>query len=271
MSKTKILYISQEINPFLPETELSKNARQIPQHIQSKGKEVRVFMPRYANINERRHQLHEVIRLSGMNIIIDENDHPLLIKVASIPQARLQVYFIDNEDYFKEKAILHTREGEMLPDNDEKAMFFARGVLETVKKLGWKPDVIHCQGWISSLVPLYIKKMYHEDAHFQGAKMVYSAYEYENDVLSQRLFDKLLMDGFTAEDVAEVKEATVQNIQKVGVKFSNAFLNFSEDTKLSEYCDEQNVLNADFSEEEDVIKAYSELYDSLVDNSVTVD
>ena len=160
MKKKKILFISQEITPYLEENELALIGRKLPQGIQEKGKEIRTFMPKFGCINERRNQLHEVIRLSGMNLIIDDNDHPLIIKVGSIQAARMQVYFIDSEDYFQRKAVFHDKEkGKFFADNDERAIFFARGVLETVKKLGWVPDIIHCHGWMTGLVPYIYKNI----------------------------------------------------------------------------------------------------------------
>ena len=158
MAKKKILFISQEIMPYLPESEMAHIGRYLPQGIQEKGKEIRTFMPRYGCINERRNQLHEVIRLSGMNLIINDTDHPLIIKVASIQSARMQVYFIDNEDYFQRKHVITDEKGSFFPDNDERAIFFTRGVFETVKKLRWAPDLIYCQGWFTALVPLYLIK-----------------------------------------------------------------------------------------------------------------
>src|SRR5512138_1560307 len=160
MESRKVLFISQEITPYLGETKLSKIGRYLPQGIQERGKEIRTFMPRYGCINERRNQLHEVIRLSGMNLIIDDTDHPLIIKVASIQSARMQIYFIDNDDYFQRKGTVADDDGSEYADNDERCIFFARGVLETVKKLRWTPDIIHCHGWITALAPLYIKKVY---------------------------------------------------------------------------------------------------------------
>lgn len=158
MAKKRVLFISQEIVPYLPESEMANIGRFLPQGIQDKGKEIRTFMPRYGCINERRNQLHEVIRLSGMNLIINDTDHPLIIKVASIQAARMQVYFIDNEDYFQRKHTISDEEGNFFPDNDERSIFFARGVFETVRKLRWAPDLIYCQGWFTALVPLYLKK-----------------------------------------------------------------------------------------------------------------
>lgn len=180
ISMTKrVLFINQEIAPYVPNTEMSLQGRDIPHKMQESGYEIRTFMPKWGIINERRGQLHEVIRLSGMNIIIDDTDHPLLIKVASIPQTRLQVYFIDNDDYFMKRQMAFGTNGEEYQDNAERAIFFARGVLETVKKLRWIPDVIHCQGWMSYVVPVYIKSAYKDDPAFENAKVVTSVFKDE--------------------------------------------------------------------------------------------
>ena len=166
----KILYVCQEITPYLPETEASGLCRALTQAMQERGNEIRTFMPRYGCINERRHQLHEVIRLSGMNLIIDDNDHQLIIKVASIPAARVQIYFIDNDDYFSRKAVLTDSEGAEFPDNDERAIFFARGVLETVKKLRWTPTIVHCHGWFSGVIPGELDKGFAAKIAGEGVK-----------------------------------------------------------------------------------------------------
>ena len=176
MAKKKILFINQEIAPYVPDTNMSLQGRDIPQAIQEKNHEIRIFMPKWGNINERRGQLHEVQRLSGMNLIIDDTDHPLIIKVASIPTAKIQVYFIDNDDYFSKRQMEHNEDGEDYTDNGERAIFFARGVLETVKKLRWVPDVIHCQGWMSAVVPLYIKTAYHDEPSFANTKVITSLF-----------------------------------------------------------------------------------------------
>ena len=176
MAKKKILFINQEIAPYVADSALSLMGRNLPQAIQEKGSEIRIFMPKWGNINERRGQLHEVQRLSGMNLIIDETDHPLIIKVASIPSIKIQVYFIDNDDYFNKRLMERDENGEEYDDNGERAIFFARGVLETVKKLRWVPDVIHCQGWMSSVVPLYIKKAYYDEPSFANTKVVTSLF-----------------------------------------------------------------------------------------------
>ena len=176
MEDVKILYIAQEIMPYVPESEMSAICRKLPQAVQEKQKDVRLFMPKFGSINERRNQLHEVIRLSGQNIAIDDTDHPLIIKVASVPAARMQVYFIDNEDLFTRKGITADADGNEFEDNDERAIFFARGVLETVRKLRWTPDIIHCHGWFSSFIPFYVKKACNEDPFFKNAKIVTSLY-----------------------------------------------------------------------------------------------
>lgn len=176
MTKKKILFINQEIAPYVPDNNLSLMGRSLPQAMQEKGYEIRTFMPKWGTINERRGQLHEVIRLSGMNLIINDTDHPLIIKVASIQQARVQVYFIDNDDYFSKRQMAVDEKGEDYADNGERAIFFARGVLETVKKLRWVPDIIHCQGWMSAVVPLYVKTAYHEEPSFANTKVITSLF-----------------------------------------------------------------------------------------------
>ena len=172
----KILFINQEISPYVPDTPMSLLGKNLPLNIQEAGCEIRTFMPKWGNINERRGQLHEVQRLSGMNLIIDDTDHPIIIKVASIPATRISVYFIDNDDYFMKRQMSVDENGEEYTDNGERAIFFARGVLETVKKMRWSPDIIHCQGWMSAVVPFYIKKAYHEEPSFANSKVITSLY-----------------------------------------------------------------------------------------------
>ena len=202
MEAKKVLFISQEMTPYLPDSEIATICRNLPQGIQEKGREIRAFMPKYGNINERRNQLHEVIRLSGMNLIIDDTDHPLIIKVASIQPARMQVYFIDNDDYFQRKNVLVDDEGKDFDDNDERSIFFVRGVMETVKKLRWVPDIIHCHGWFTALAPLYIKKAYAEDPSFRDAKIVYSIYENKFDEPFSETFPaKLLWENIQEKDL----------------------------------------------------------------------
>ena len=176
MARKKILFINQEIAPYVPDTDLSVMGRELPRAIQEHNHEIRTFMPKWGNINERRGQLHEVQRLSGMNMIINDTDHPLIIKVATIVNTRVQVYFIDNDDYFAKRQMLVDESGIAYPDNGERAIFFARGVLETVNKLRWVPDIIHCQGWMSAVVPLYVKTAYREEPSFAETKVITSLF-----------------------------------------------------------------------------------------------
>ena len=204
MGKSKLLFITHEMSPFLELTKISEITRQLPQAMQEKGYEIRILMPRFGNINERRNRLHEVIRLSGMNIIINDNDNPLIIKVASIPAARMQVYFLDNEEYFQRKHVFTDKEGKFYADNDERMIFFCKGALETVKKLGWAPDVIHCHGWMSALVPAYLKTTYKDDPTFKNSKVVYSIYENEfSGSLNPDFANKAVMADMT-ESLTEV-------------------------------------------------------------------
>ena len=205
----RVLFVNSEMTPYLPENRISSIGRNLPQGIQERKKEIRSFMPRYGCINERKNQLHEVIRLSGMNIIIGDVDRPLVIKVASIASARIQVYFIDNEDYFRRKQIYTDASGKFFEDNGERAIFFARGVLETVKKLRWAPDIIHCQGWITHVLPLYLKKAYKNDPIFSQSKIVLSLY---GDTPSQEPFQadlakRILFGTVAPKDVKDLGDA----------------------------------------------------------------
>ncbi len=230
MDAKKILYIAQEITPYLPDSEIATIARNLPQGIQERGREIRTFMPKFGNINERRNQLHEVIRLSGMNLIIDDTDHPLIIKVASIQAARMQVYFIDNEDFFQRKHTTQDEQGNEYEDNDERAIFYVRGVLETVKKLRWIPDLIHCHGWISALTALYIKRMYADDPCLKNAKIVYSIYNDPFQVPLKKDFpDKLKMDGAKDADVKGLKtDTSFIGLSKLAIDFADGIIQGSE-------------------------------------------
>ena len=273
MDKKKVLFVSQEISPFLPKSEISTTARRIPQGIQEGGKEIRVFMPRFGTINERRHQLHEVIRLSGMNLIIDDNDHPLIIKVASISQARMQVYFIDNEEYFKRKATLTDENDEEFDDNDERSMFFCRGVLETVKKLGWQPDVIHCHGWMTAPMGLYLKKLYNKDPHFADTKVVYSLYNDSfNKNWDEKFTDKLKFDGIEEDALNEIKSTDFESITSSMLQYMDGINVASEelDPKLKEMYDAQNCHKLDFVAEEHQNKTLSEFFDKVIEEEVLI-
>lgn len=269
MDSKKVLYISQEIFPYLPETDISVVSRNLPQAIQERGNEVRIFMPRYGLINERRNQLHEVIRLSGINMIINDNDHPLIIKVASIQSARMQVYFIDNDDFFKRKTKYDIK-AKQENDNDERAIFFVRGALEAIKKLRWIPDVIHCHGWFTALAAVYLKKVYADDPCLQKAKIVYSAY---NDggqgVIPQSLFAKLEFDKIMGDDLA-VMDGSVDYValNKLAIHYSDGVIQGSEmlSPEVAEYIGTlKDKPFLPYQGAEDYAEAYDDFYDKLVD------
>lgn len=267
MDKFKILYISQEILPFLPETEMSHIGRFLPQGIQENGNEVRVFMPRFGTINERRNQLHEVIRLSGMNIIIDDTDHSLIIKVASIQSARMQVYFIDNDEYFKRRFTTHDEENEFFGDNDERMIFFGRGSIETVKKLRWTPDIVHCHGWMSALVPLFLKKAYKDDPLFANAKIVYSLYNDEfEEGFNNDIAEKISTIGVPLNEMKKNKPLDYVSLSKLAIDNSDAVVqgNPEVNNSLVEYTKSKNKQFLTYKNQEEYIEAYENLYQELL-------
>lgn len=227
----KILYITQEINPYIKETEIADICRQFPQYTIDKGCEIRTFMPCFGHINERRNQLHEVQRLSGLNVIIDDNDHPLIIKVATIQTTRMQVYFIDNEDYFHRNGIAKDKEGIFFDDNDERGIFYVRSVLETIKKLRWTPDIIHINGWISALAPLYIKKSYASDPFFANSKIIYSIYKDSFECPIREGFDnRVLYNDIDLADVEILKGELLktETLNKLAINYSDAVISASD-------------------------------------------
>jgi len=270
VKNTKVLYISQEITPYLPESEISKIGRYLPQGIQDKGKEIRTFMPRFGCVNERRNQLHEVIRLSGMNLVIDDTDHPLIIKVASIQSARMQVYFIDNEDYFQRKFVLTDEKGDYFADNDERAIFFSKGVLETVKKLRWSPDIIHCHGWLTAFAPIMIKKAYADDPLFAKSKVVYSVYDDEfGTPLDANVRKKILMDGIAKKDVEVLKDSTFSNISKLAIAYSDGVIVGSPkiNNEVMEHINSLKKPVLNYHDEDKYIDAFNEFYDMVLNNA----
>lgn len=266
----RILFVNSEMFPFLPESKIATISRNLPQGIQERKKEIRSFMPRYGCINERKNQLHEVIRLSGMNIIICEVDRPLIIKVASISSARMQVYFIDNDDYFKRKQIYSDADGKFFEDNDERAIFFARGVLETVKKLRWAPDIIHCQGWISHVLPVYLKKNYKDDPIFSNSKVVLSLYDDNpSESFSENFSEKIVFGNISSEDVSVISQPTGINLAKLAISYSDAVIYGSGnvDKELVDYCSTRQIPCLDYNEESlsngQYIDEYNSFYDQL--------
>ncbi|GAA4273552.1 glycogen/starch synthase [Aquimarina gracilis] len=267
MKDKRILYVSSEVIPYLPETEISSMSFEAPRMVNSKGGQIRIFMPRYGNINERRHQLHEVIRLSGMNLVINDLDMPLIIKVASIPKERMQVYFIDNEDYFKRKATLTDEEGNLFPDNDERAIFFAKGVIETVKKLNWSPDVIHVHGWLASLLPLYLKHYYANEPLFGHSKIVTSVYDHGYEgTLDEKMMEKVKFDGIAEEKISVLEKPTYNNVMKVAIDNSDAIIVGSENIpdELVKYLEDTNQPVLEYKKPDEFADAYEAFYQTEV-------
>jgi len=270
MTKAKVLFVSQEMEPYIEEGHLSHVSRQLPQSTQERGKEIRTFMPRYGCINERRYQLHEVIRLSGMNQIIDDSDHPLIIKVASIQAARMQVYFIDNEEYFQRKTIFRDERGKFHKDNDERMIFFCRGVLETVKKLGWAPDIIHCHGWMTSLMPYYLKKVYNDDPVFANTRVVYSVYdEGFTETLDKRLGEKLESGEDFAEQLKVLDNPTFDNLNQFAVEMADGVIAGSEkiNAETEKAIQQTDKMNLGYQSLETYADAYSDFYDELLEST----
>jgi starch synthase len=268
MEKKRVLFISQEITPYLTETQMSSRCRHLPQGIMEGGKDIRIFMPKYGCINERRNQLHEVIRLSGMNMILDNLDYPLIIKVASLQPVRMQVYFIENEDFFPKKTFMHELDGESFDFHDERAIFFCRGVIETVRKLGWAPDVVHCHGWMSALVPMYLKKAFAEDPIFDNTKVVYSVYDQESNIqFSEDMLRKTLVNGVEEDDLELIASPTVNALHKLAIHYADAIILGSEeiDQDLHHYIIKSEKYVMNHQNDKKCIKAYNALYDELLE------
>ena len=267
MEKKKILYVSQEIFPYMSQSNMGDVSSALPQLMQESGKDIRIFLPRFGTVNERRHQLHEVIRLSGMNLIIDDFDHQLIIKVASIQQQRMQVYFIDNEEYFPRRQMFHDFEGKLLENNDERMIFYCKGVIETVRKLGWSPDVIHCQGWFTALVPMYIKKLYAEDPLFENTKVIYSVFDngYKGK-LSDTIIDKLLFEKLESSDLSGLKNLNVNTLNKFAISYSDAIVQASESINKTVLTAIENSKKSflAFPGNEDYGKEYLNFYDNFI-------
>ena len=267
-NKYRVLFVHQEIAPYLPETPMSLIGRNLPQATQENGKEIRIFMPRFGNINERRNQLHEVIRLSGMNLIINDTDHPLIIRVASIQKARMQIYFIDNDDFFtKKKYTTYDANGKFCEDNDNRLVFFNRGVLETVKKQSWSPDLVHCHGWMSALMPIFIKRAYKDNPLFNESKVVYSIY---NDTFKETLredFDKKVkLPGITTKDLKYFKEPNYVNITKAAIDFSDGIIIGSKkiNPQIAKYLKTVKKPILEYQPDENYAEVYNNFYDTIL-------
>ena len=267
MAKTKILFIAHEMSPFLELTKIAKITRQLPQAMQEKGFEIRILMPRFGNINERRNRLHEVIRLSGMNIVINDNDNPLIIKVASLPTARMQVYFLDNEEYFQRKQVFRDAKEKFFDDNDERMIFFCKGAIETVKKLNWVPDIIHVHGWMASLLPIYMKHYYKDEALFSETKIVTSVYSQSFEgSLDAEMINKIKFDGVPQDAIQELELPNYENLIKAAIKHSDGVIIASENVSesLTKFIQSSEKPFLPFASKDKFTEAYTNFYKSML-------
>ena len=268
MEGKKVLFISSEVVPYMPQTEISNLTYNLPKVVNENGGLTRIFIPKYGNINERRHQLHEVIRLSGINLIIDDMDMPLILKVASIPKERMQVYFIDSEDYFKGRSgYSKDDDGNLFDDNDERAIFFVKGVVETIKKLNWAPNLIHANGWIASLLPLYLKYYFKDDPIFQETKVVVSLYkdQIEGD-LNKNFVNKINFDGIEGDPLKSLSKPTYENLYRISAEYADGVILTSDlKSKYSDILDKTKVpiLECNFDDPEYKEK-YTNFYNSFL-------
>ncbi len=268
MGRKKVLFISSEMNPFLQGSSVSEIARILPQAIQEQDNEIRILVPRFGVINERRNRLHEVVRLSGINITIDDNDNPLIIKVASLPEAKMQVYFLDNEDYFHRKFVYTDENNEFFPDNDERTIFFCKGALETVKKLGWAPDIIHCHGWMTSLIPLYMRSLYKDEPVFRNAKVVFSVFENQfEENLGKDFARKASLNNIDANQMSVYDDGDCRNLYMGAIQHADAVVKVSSEIDpdvekfIASVSTEKIVMQ---HKAEDFSDDYAELYDKLL-------
>jgi len=257
--------------PYTGEAEISKTARKLPQYLQGKGFEVRTLMPRFGNINERRHRLHEVVRLSGMNIIVDDDDYPLIIKVASLPEARIQVYFLDNEEFFKRKHVFQDENGQLFEDNPDRMVFFCKSIIETVKKFGWAPDIIHCHGWMTSLIPVYLKEVYKSEPIFEHSKVVYSVYQEPlSENFSEKFLEKASINQLSPEDLKDFTEKDAIKLHKGAIKYADAVILGSESASevVKKELEETERPVLEYQQDENYLDTYLEFYNSLLPEEV---
>lgn len=266
MSKLRVLYVSSEISPFLETTKVADYVRKLPEVMQEKGMEIRILVPRFGNINERKNRLHEVVRLSGINISVGDDEKPLIIKVASIPSAKLQVYFIDNDDYFHRKYALHDKDDKFYGDNDERAIFFCKGVLETVKKLGWSPDIIHCNDWMTSLIPLYLKTHYKKEPIYKNTKSVYTVFNNAFDTkFDSSIVSKAKMSDIDESLLSNLSSADYSGFVKMGIQYADATFKAEQkyhnvhDTVFNEFSQK----NIEYMPAEDNFEFYYNFYNEL--------
>ena len=267
--KKRILFVAHEMQPYLKISDIADIARSIPQSMQEMGMEIRVLMPRYGYINERRHRLHEVVRLSGINIMIGENDNPLIIKVASLPAAKMQVYFLDNEEFFQRKYGIRDGSNNFYDDNHERMIFFCKGALETVNKLGWSPDIIHCNGWMTSLIPLYVKKLYHNNPIFKDTKVVYSVYDNQfSEKLGSDFTQKGMYEDINMQDMAMYDKLSNDGLDQGAIFYADGVINAtteinSETQALLNSLEDKMIITHD---ENDYTNQYHEFYSKVLAN-----
>jgi len=265
MDKYRVLFVTQELEPYTALSEISEIVSKLPKYAHDQGMEIRILMPRFGTINERRHRLHEVVRLSGMNIIVDDDDFPLIIKVASLPGSRMQVYFLDNEDFFKRKSVFEDSEGELFEDNEDRMVFFCKGVIETVKKFGWPPNIIHCHGWMTSLVPAYLKTAYKDEPIFSKANVIYSMYDNSlSSNFTDEFIEKASINNLEEGDLAQYNIGDEITLHHGAVQFADVLIKGGEVSeeldKIYDAFEGTKIVH----EEGDYAPAYQELYAGLV-------
>ncbi len=273
IEKKKVLFVTQEMEPYTAISEISAVVRRLPEYVQGKGMEIRVLMPRFGTINERRHRLHEVVRLSGMNIIVDDDDFPLIIKVASLPGARMQVYFLDNDDFFKRKSVFTDDEGRPFEDNADRMVFFCKGVIETVRKFGWPPDIIHCHGWMTSLIPLYVREAYRTEPLFQHSKIIYSVYdEMMEGTFPEGFLAKASINNLEEEDLRAYMNGQGVNLHQGAVHYSDALIRGSNSlpSPIEKIVVASGKPVLDFQDEDELLPTYLDFYHSLLEEEETV-
>ena len=269
MEKTKVLLVTQELRPYTTETIMSDIVRALPKGINDAGMDIRLLMPRFGTINERRHRLHEVVRLSGMNIIVDDDDYPLIIKVASLPGLRIQVYFLDNDDFFKRKYIFEDKTGKVFDDNAERMAFFCKGALEIVKKFGWAPDIVHCNGWMTSLIPFYLKSAYSNEPLFELSKVIYSVYDQDYDEnFGDEFFEKAAINNLKPDDLGAYRHGDGVQLDLGAIQYSDAVIRGEEDLPeaVEAYLSETDKPVLAY-QEEDFVPGYIGLYQELLSDA----
>jgi len=271
MEKKRLLIVTQELDPYTNLSEIANLIARVPKFMQENGYELRILMPRYGTINERRHRLHEVVRLSGMNIIVDDDDYPLIIKVASLPNSRLQVYFLDNEDFFKRKSVFEDADGRPFEDNPDRAVFFCKGAIETVKKFGWPPDIIHCNGWLTSLVPFYLKTAYKTEPLFANAQTVFSVYPTPLERMeSERFLQRAAINNLSKSDLDAFVDGDGISLYKGACAYADGIILGSEsiDTSVDYLSVAQDKPVLSFKGEDEYLTAYLDFFQSLMTEEV---